>query len=105
MVEPPSEVRILLADDHELVREGLVSILEESHRDWRVVAEASNGRQAIDLGVSLRPEIAIVDLSMPEMNGLQVTEHLCASVPGIHVIVLSVHMAHQVMRQIRRAGA
>jgi two-component system response regulator NreC len=105
MIDPPPIVRILLADDHELVREGLVSVLEESHSDWRVIAQASDGRQAIELGISLQPDVAIVDLSMPEVNGLQVTESLCASIPGIRVLVLSVHMAHPVMRQLRRAGA
>jgi DNA-binding NarL/FixJ family response regulator len=98
-------IRILIADDHELVREGLVSVLQESHADWKVVGQATNGRQAIDLAESLRPDVVTVDLSMPELNGLQVTEHLTSTNPGIKVLVLSVHMAHPVMRQLRRAGA
>jgi DNA-binding NarL/FixJ family response regulator len=98
-------IRILVADDHELVREGLVSVLQESHQDWQVVAQAVNGRQAIELAELLGPDVAIVDLSMPEVNGLKVTEHLIATIPDIRVLVLSVHMAHPVMRQLRRAGA
>lgn len=98
-------IRILVADDHELVRQGLVSVIEESHPDWKVVAEASDGRQAIELGESLRPDVAIVDLTMPELNGLAVTQQLSENVPGIRILVLSVHMAHPVMKQLRRAGA
>lgn len=98
-------IRILIADDHELVREGLVSVLEESHNDWSIVAQANNGRQAIELAEQLRPDVAILDLSMPEVNGLKVTECLISSIPGIKVLVLSVHTAQPVMRQLRRAGA
>lgn len=99
------KIRILLADDHELVRQGLISILAASHLEWEVVAEATNGQQAIELAEALLPDIAIVDLSMPELDGLQVTRHLCSSVEGIKVMVLSVHMARPVMRQLRKAGA
>lgn len=100
-----AKIRILLADDHELVRQGLISILTASHLEWEVVAEATNGQQAIELAETLLPDIAIVDLSMPELDGLQVTRHLCSSVEGIKVMVLSVHMARPVMRQLRKAGA
>jgi len=98
-------IRILVADDHELVRRGLISILEEAHEDWRIVGEASNGQEAITLGEQLRPDVAILDLSMPEKNGLTATEQLCRTVKGIRILVLTVHMAEPVMRQLRRAGA
>jgi len=97
--------RILVADDHELVRRGIMSVLEEAHSDWRIVGEAANGQEAIDLGEALRPDVAILDLSMPEKNGLMVTDHLCKAVRGIKVLVLTVHMAEPVMRQLRSAGA
>jgi two-component system response regulator NreC len=102
---PHRTIRILIADDHEFVREGLISILEDSHPEWRVVAAAANGRQAIDLSEALQPDVAVLDLSMPEVNGLKVTEHLCSSIEGIRVLVLSVHAAHPILRQLRRAGA
>jgi DNA-binding NarL/FixJ family response regulator len=102
---PRRTIRILVADDHEFVREGLISILEESHPEWRVVAAAADGRQAIDLSEALQPDVAVIDLSMPEVDGLKVTEHLCSSIEGIRVLVLSVHAAHPVLRQLRRAGA
>lgn len=100
-----SLVRILIADDHELVRRGLVSILQNAHPDWEIVGEATNGSEAVELGERLRPDIAILDLSMPEPNGLKVTERLSSAVPGIRIMVLTVHTAEPVMRQIRRAGA
>ncbi|MES1260215.1 MAG: response regulator transcription factor, partial [Acidobacteriota bacterium] len=98
-------IRILVADDHELVRRGIMSVLEEAHPDWRIVGEATNGQEALELGEALRPDVAILDLSMPLVNGLTVTEHLCRTQPGIHVLVLTVHMAEPVMRQLRSAGA
>ena len=98
-------VRILLADDHELVRQGLRSVLTRAHPEWEIVAEAVNGEQAIELAEALRPDVAILDLSMPEPNGLKVTERLTSTLPGIKILVLTIHTAEPVMRQLRRAGA
>jgi DNA-binding NarL/FixJ family response regulator len=100
-----SQIRILVADDHELVREGLISVLRQAHPEWEIVGEAANGEEAIRLADALRPNVAILDLSMPEPNGLKVTEHLTSSIRGIKVLVLTVHTAEPVMRQVRRAGA
>lgn len=100
-----SEVRILLADDHELVRKGLVSILTASHPDWTIVGEASNGPDAVELAEKLRPDIAILDLSMPGLNGVQVTERLMSRMLGIRVLILTMHAAEPVLKQVRRAGA
>jgi DNA-binding NarL/FixJ family response regulator len=63
-------VRILLADDHEIVRRGLKELLEE-HVGWMVCAEAANGREAVELAVRTRPQVAVLDFSMPELNGLE----------------------------------
>ncbi len=98
-------IRILIADDHELVREGLKSILTAGHPDWEIVAEASNGSDALELGLQLRPTVAILDLSMPGLNGMQVTEQLTGKLPGIRVLVLTMHAGEPVMRQLKRAGA
>jgi two-component system, NarL family, response regulator NreC len=99
-------VRVLLADDHELVRRGLCSILAENRsRDWQIVGQASNGLEAIEMGESLRPEIAIVDLGMPGCSGLEVTERLVKAVMGIRVVILTMHVAAPVLRQLRKAGA
>jgi DNA-binding NarL/FixJ family response regulator len=100
-----NRVRILLADDHEFVRAGLSRILTVAHDDWEIVGEAVDGLQAIEMGTALRPDVLIVDLSMPGANGLQVTERLVAEVHGIKIAVLTVHSAEPVMKQIRHAGA
>ncbi len=100
-----NRVRILIADDHEFVRAGLSRILTAAHSEWEIVGEAMNGQEAIEMGQRLRPDVLIVDLSMPGANGLQVTEALVEKVHGIKIAVLTVHSAEPVMRQIRTAGA
>jgi DNA-binding NarL/FixJ family response regulator len=99
------QVRILVADDHELVRKGLISVLQRAHPEWEIVGEAESGQQAIRLAEELRPNVLIVDLTMPEPNGLKVTERLTESIRGIKVVVLTVHSAEPLRRQLRRAGA
>lgn len=99
------QVRILVADDHELVRKGLVSVLQRAHPEWEIVGEAQDGQEAIRLAEELRPNVLIVDLTMPEPNGLKVTERLTESIRGIKVLVLTVHSAEPLRRQLRRAGA
>jgi two-component system response regulator NreC len=101
---PANAIEILIADDHELVRKGLVSILSGSHPEWKVVAEASNGKEAIERGETLRPDVAIVDLSMPDIDGLKVAERLLKSVPGIHILVLSMHSAAPILRHLKKTG-
>jgi DNA-binding NarL/FixJ family response regulator len=99
-----SSVEILIADDHELVRRGLISILAESHPEWEVVAEAATGTAAIELGTALRPDMAILDLSMPDLSGLEVAERLLQAVPGIRIIILTIHAAAPILRQLRKMG-
>jgi DNA-binding NarL/FixJ family response regulator len=97
--------RILIADDHEFVRRGLISILLARHPDWQIVAEASNGTDAIHLAESTQPDIAILDLSMPGLNGLEVTEHLHANAPSIRTLVLTMHTGERIIRSLKKAGA
>jgi DNA-binding NarL/FixJ family response regulator len=97
-------VQILVADDHEIVRKGLVSILGRSHPEWTIVAEASNGTDAIELGQSLRPHVAILDLSMPGPGGLKVAERLIAIVPGIRILILTMHSAAPILQQLKKIG-
>lgn len=99
-----SIVRILIADDHELVRRGLISILAASHPEWEIVGEASTGKAALELGLTLRPDVAILDLSMPDYGGLQVAEQLLLEVPGIRILILTMHSAAPILRQLRKAG-
>jgi DNA-binding NarL/FixJ family response regulator len=98
------QARILIADDHELIRRGLISILSRSHPDWQIVADVSTGTAAIELGTALRPDIAILDLSMPDIDGLQVAERLLELVPGIRIVILSMYAAAPILRRLRKAG-
>jgi DNA-binding NarL/FixJ family response regulator len=97
-------VDILIADDHELVRRGLVSILEDMHPDWQIVAEVGTGTAAVERGEALQPTVAILDLSLPDITGLQVAERLIESVPKIKIVVLTMHSAAPIFQQLKRAG-
>jgi DNA-binding NarL/FixJ family response regulator len=97
-------VRILIADDHELIRRGLISALAE-RPEWNVVAEASDGRQACELAALHAPDIAVLDLSMPERNGLDVTRELRASTPKTRVLIVTAHESEQLIREVLDAGA
>ena len=99
-----SVLRILLADDHTIVRHGLRRMLEE-RPDWQVVAEACDGRQAVTLGELHKPDVAIVDVAMPLLNGIETTRQLVRKVPGVRVLVLSMHVDEVYVTQILRAGA
>lgn len=99
-----SEYRILLADDHSIVRKGLRTILEEDG-SLEVVAEASNGREAVDLCQSLEPHIAVMDVSMPQLNGLEAAAQLQRSSSSTRVIVLSMYRDETYILRALTAGA
>jgi len=97
-------VRILIADDHELIRKGIASTLEEVP-GWTVVGQAENGRQAVDLAQSLRPDVVILDMTMPELNGLEATRQILANRTGERVLILTAHESEQLVREVLNAGA
>jgi DNA-binding NarL/FixJ family response regulator len=97
-------IRILLADDHTLVRQGLRKLLEE-RPDWEVIAEAGDGREAVRLAEQLKPDVAILDVAMPLLNGIEATRQITKRVPGTHVLVLSMHADEAYVTQILQAGA
>jgi len=99
-----SVVTILIADDHELVRRGLVSIISESHPEWEIVAETATCAATLERGMALRPDLAILDLSMPEGSGLDVAEHLLQAIPGLRILILTMHAAAPILRQLRKVG-
>ena len=84
------KLRVLLADDHKVVRDGL-RLLIDGQRDMRVVGEAGNGKEALQQARDLKPDVVVMDLSMPELNGLQATERLQAERPEVKVVALTVH--------------
>jgi DNA-binding NarL/FixJ family response regulator len=97
-------LRILLADDHSLVRRGIKSLLG-AHSDWQVCGEATDGKEALEKVTQLNPDVLILDLNMPELNGLEVTRQVHKMCPQVEVLVLTVQDSEQVMRQVLDAGA
>ena len=96
--------RIVIADDHEMVRRGLAATLADDPR-WTVVAQAANGRDAAELVAIHEPDIAILDLSMPELNGLDATRRILAARPETSVLILTAHESEQLVREVLSAGA
>ncbi len=96
--------RVLIADDHKIVREGLKALIDKQEA-MQVVAEADNGLEAVRLARKLRPDVVIMDLGMPQMNGIEATRELTAHEPGIKVIALSMHSDKRFVLQMIKAGA
>lgn len=101
---PPSLIRILLAEDHAIVREGLRSLLE-SHEGIVIVAEAEDGRQALTYAEKTRPDVVVMDINMPELNGIEATRRILSVRPQTKIIGLSVHLQAQFVSEMIRAGA
>jgi len=98
------EIRLVIADDHEFIRRGIVSLLE-SHPGCKVVAEANNGESAVEMVKLHAPDIAILDLSMPGMDGLAATREISKEMPKVRVLILTMHKSKQLVREILEAGA
>jgi DNA-binding NarL/FixJ family response regulator len=97
-------VRLLLADDHEIVRRGLRALLE-TEPGWEVVAEASDGRDAIEKTKQTKPDVAILDISMPSLNGLEAARQIVTSGSQTKVLILTVHDSDPLIQQVLEAGA
>jgi DNA-binding NarL/FixJ family response regulator len=97
-------VRILIADDHELVRRGLAAELSQMP-GWTVAAEAANGNEAVALAATLKPDLIVLDLSMPELNGLAAARRILATDPEARILILTAHESEQLVREVLAAGA
>ena len=97
-------VRVLLADDHDLMRRGIRGLLE-SESDLEVCGEAANGREALALASSLKPDVLVLDLGMPELNGLDALKQIHKEVPATEVLVFSMHDSEGLVREVFAAGA
>lgn len=97
-------VHILLADDHEVVRKGLRALLE-TQPGWKVIAEATDGREAVEKSQSMHPDVAIVDIGMPSLNGLEATRQIVKKAPRTRVLVLTMHDTNPLIQQVVKAGA
>ena len=98
------QISVLIADDHTIVRSG-VRMLLEAESDIRVVGEALNGREALELAESLQPDIVLMDITMPEMDGLEATKQLKTRFPQINVLVLTMHRSDDYFFEMLKAGA
>jgi CheY-like chemotaxis protein len=98
------EIRVLLADDHEMVRQGLGALLH-GQSGFRVVGEASNGAEAIALAQRVHPDVILMDVNMPVMNGVEATRHIASRWPDIVIIGLSMHSGDDMLESMQRAGA
>jgi DNA-binding NarL/FixJ family response regulator len=99
-----NRLRILVADDHEIVRRGLVSLIK-SHPDWEICAEADNGRQAVEKANQSKPDIAILDIGMPVLNGLEATRQILRGHHAVRVLILTVTDTDQAVQAVLDAGA
>ena len=97
-------LRILIADDHEVVRFGLRQILE-AQANWEVVAEASDGKEAVSRAIETKPDICILDHSLPLMNGLEVTRQIRARVPKSEILIFTMHENEKLVQELLHAGA
>jgi len=97
-------LRILLADDFEVIRQGLRKILE-SREDWEICGEATDGRAAVDLALKLKPDVVVMDLLMPELNGLEATRQIRRKFPDTEVLIFTMHETVELIREVLAAGA
>src|SRR5437773_3158441 len=104
MSKTTRRIRILLADDHAVVRQGFRLILS-SQADMEIIGEAGDGRQAVELAEKLRPDVVVMDVAMPNLNGIDATRRMSEAAPHTRVLALSMHKDSVYVREILRAGA
>jgi DNA-binding NarL/FixJ family response regulator len=97
-------IRILLVDDHPIVRQGLKTLLE-GHSGWEVIGEAADGAEAVEKAKDLSPDVMVLDVTMPRMNGLEACRMLRQECPGLEILFVTQHDSPQMMREALEAGA
>jgi two-component system response regulator NreC len=97
-------IRILLADDHKILREGLVALLEKQP-DLKILGEAEDGRSAVRMAIEMLPDVVIMDINMPDLNGVEATRQIMKELPKVKVIALSVHSNKHLVKGMLQAGA
>ena len=97
-------IRILVADDHEVVREGLCSLIDRE-KDMEVVGQAENGRRAVELAREVTPDVIVMDISMPDLNGIEATRQITADGSNIKIVALSMHTDSGFVAEMLKAGA
>jgi DNA-binding NarL/FixJ family response regulator len=104
MVNIGKPLQILIADDHQLIRDGVRALLE-SHADWEICGEAKTGREAVAKTIELRPDVIILDISMPDLNGMDAARRIRTASTNTEVLILSMHYSDQLIREIVDTGA
>jgi len=97
-------LRILIADDHEVARRGIRALLE-NHPGWQVCGEAKDGRDAVELAASTKPHVVLLDIGMPNLNGLEAARQISTLSPGVAILILTMHDSDNMVREVLRAGA
>lgn len=95
---------ILIVDDHEIVRTGLCRLIE-GHSTWKVCGQAGNGKEAVEKTLALKPDLVLMDISMPTMNGIEATRHIRRHSPATKIVILSLHDDKSIAAQAKQAGA
>jgi len=104
MVRAAGKLRILVADDHELIRRGIRGLLRV-RRNWKVTAEAANGQEAVAKARNLKPDVVILDIGMPDVDGLEATRQIRKAAPNTKILILTMHESNQMVRRVLEAGA
>ena len=99
-----SAFRILIADDHEIVRRGIRALIE-GHGGWEVCGESTDGREAVDKALELRPDIVLLDVGMPNLNGLDAARQILGANPRTRILILTMHESEQIVREVLEVGA
>jgi two-component system nitrate/nitrite response regulator NarL len=98
-------VRILIVDDHEIVREGIKRLISRSRPEWEICGEAINGQQAIEFSKTLKPDVLVLDITMPVMSGLEAASNLTALGLGCRILMFTMHESERLIVEVRQAGA
>ena len=97
-------LRILIADDHEVARRGIRAVLE-NHAGWAVCGEAKDGRESVELAAATKPDLVLLDIGMPNLNGLEAARQILTILPDVAILILTMHDSDNVVREVLRAGA
>jgi DNA-binding NarL/FixJ family response regulator len=97
--------RILIVDDHEIVREGVRGLIRRSRPNWEITGEATSGKEAIEAVKTIRPDVVVLDITMPEMSGLEAAAHIAGLSPRPRVLIFTMHESERLSAEVRQAKA